>query len=222
MIDGFKLHPLSSESPLLFLTSNQVDKGFRQSAIMMFRYFHIKNKMNSKGGPQAAGESTATLPNKYDNDTDFKPSNTLWGSVKVCANENIKEAVESLSWDFNNTGIQVRWKPHQSANSSAQVQIFCCPSIFEREGLTKELIYNLKTVEKKLCNKGQLSMNLHDEPLPAMYILWRQNSQDRGRNRRERQLSLNNLEAYGYNGCWFCPLKQKKAHGHVLAPYGGC
>ncbi len=150
---------------------------------------------------QAAGESTATSPNKYNNNADFKPSNTLWGSVKVHANENIKETVESLSWDFNNTGIQVRWKPHQSANFSAQVQIFCCPCIFEREGLTKELIHNLKTVKKKLCNKGQLSMDLHDEPLPAMYILWRQNSQGRGRNRRERQLSLNNLEAYGQNGC---------------------
>jgi hypothetical protein len=48
MIDGFKLHPLSSKSSLPFLTSNQVDKSFPQSAILMFRYFHIKNKMNSK------------------------------------------------------------------------------------------------------------------------------------------------------------------------------
>ncbi len=160
MIDGFKLHPLRAESSLPLLTSNQVDKGFPLSATMLFRYFHVKNKMSSKGAPQAAGESTATSPNKYDNDADFKPSNTRWGSVKVRANENIKEAVESLSWEFNNTGIQVRWKPHQSADSSAQVQIFCCPSVFKREGLTKELIYNLKTVEKKLCNKGQLSMDL--------------------------------------------------------------
>ncbi len=128
MIDGFELHPLSSDSSLPFLTSNQVDKGFPQSAIMMFRYFHVKNKMNSKGAPQAAGESPATSPNKYNNDADFKPSNTLWGIFKVCANENIKEAVESLSWDFNNTGIQVRWKPHQSANSSAQVQISAVPA----------------------------------------------------------------------------------------------
>jgi hypothetical protein len=161
------------------------------------------------------------LQNKYDNTADFKPSNTLWGSVKVRANKNIKEAVESLSWGFNNTGIQVRWKLHQSTNSSAQVQIFCCPSIFKRECLTKELIYNLKTVKKKLCNKGQLSIDHHDEPLPAMYILWRQNSQGRGQNRRERQLSLNNLEAYAKMVVWFCPSKQKEEHGHVLAPYGG-
>jgi hypothetical protein len=174
MIDGFELHPLAAESSLPILTSNQADKGFLQSAIMMFRYFHVKNKINSKGAPQAAKETIATLPNKYDNNADFKPSNTLWGTVKVRAKENIKEAVESLSWGFNNTGIQVRWKPHQSADSSAQVQIFCCPSVFEREGLTEELIYNLKMVKKKLCNKGQVPMDLHDKPLPAMYISWRQ------------------------------------------------
>ncbi len=210
MIDGFELHPVSSESSLPFLTSNQVDKGFPQSAIMMFRYFHVKNKMNSKGAPQVAGEPTPTLPNKYNDDADFKSSNILWGSVRVCANENIKEAVESLSWDFKNTGIQVRWKPHQSADSSAQVQIFCCPSIFEREGLTKELIHNLKTVKKKLFNKGHLSIDLHDEPLPAMYILGRQNSQGRGQNRRERQLSLNNLEAYSQNGCLVLSIKMEE------------
>jgi hypothetical protein len=201
MIDRFKLHPLDPASSLPFLTSNQVDKGFPQSAIMTFRYFHVTNKMNSKGGLQPVGETTAALPNRYDDDADFKPSNTLWGTARVLAKENIKEAVESLSWDFNNTGIQVRWKPHQSANSSTQVQIFCCPSVFEREDQTKELTYNLKMVEKKMCNNGQLPMDLHDKPLPAMYILWRQNSQGRGQSRRERQLSLNNLEAYGQNGC---------------------
>ncbi len=90
--------------------------------------------------------------------------------------ENVKEAVESLSWDFNNTGIQVKWKAHQSANSSAQIQIFCCPSICENEGLTEELIYNMKMVEKKMCTKGQLPLELHDKPLPTMNISWRQNS----------------------------------------------
>jgi hypothetical protein len=91
---------------------------------MMFRYFLVKNKMNSKGAPQAAKESTTSLPNKYDNEAEFRPSNTLWDNCRVKARENVKEAVESLSWYFNNTGIQVRWKAHQSANSSAQIQIF--------------------------------------------------------------------------------------------------
>jgi hypothetical protein len=53
-------------------------------------------------------------------------------------------------------------------------------------------------------------MDLHDEPLPAMYISWRQNSQGRGQNRRERQLSLNNLEAYGQNGCLVLSIKMEE------------
>jgi len=201
MIDGFELHPLAKESSLPFLTSNQVEEGFPQSAIMMFRYFHVKNKMNTKGASQAASEPSSVSSNKFDDEAEFKPSNTLWGTVKVRAKENVKESVESLSWDFNNTGIQVRWKPHQSAESSAQAQICCSPNVFEREGLTEELIYNMKLVEKKMCNKGQLSMDLYDEPLPAMHISWRHNSQGKGRNKRERKLSLNDLEAFGQNGC---------------------
>ncbi len=114
MIDGFELHPLDPASSLPFLMSSQVDKGFPQSAITMFRYFHVKNKMNSKGAPQPTWETTAALPNRYDDHADFKPSNTLWGTARVLAKKNIKEAVESLSWDFNNTGIQVKRKPHQS------------------------------------------------------------------------------------------------------------
>jgi hypothetical protein len=50
MIDGFKLHPLDPESSLPVPTSNHVDKGFPQSAIMMFRYFLVKNKNEFKGG----------------------------------------------------------------------------------------------------------------------------------------------------------------------------
>ncbi len=53
-------------------------------------------------------------------------------------------------------------------------------------------------------------MDLHDEPLPAMYILWRQNSQGRGQNRRERQFSLNNLEAYVQNGCLVLSIKTEE------------
>ncbi len=87
MIDGFELHPLDPESSLPVLTSNHVDKGFPQSAIMMFGYFLVKNKINSKGALQAANKSTTTLLNKYDNEAVFRPSNTLWGNCRVKARE---------------------------------------------------------------------------------------------------------------------------------------
>jgi ribosomal protein S21 len=64
---------------------------------------------------------------------EYKPSNMLWGTIKVRADENVKEAAEALKWDFNKTGIQVRWKPHQSADSGTQVQIVCCPDLFDKE-----------------------------------------------------------------------------------------
>jgi hypothetical protein len=45
MIDGFELHPLDPVSSLPVFTSKHVDKGFPQSAIMMFRYFLVRNRL---------------------------------------------------------------------------------------------------------------------------------------------------------------------------------
>jgi hypothetical protein len=47
MISGFELHPLDPASTLPFLTSNDVKQGFPHSALLMFKYFHVKNKINS-------------------------------------------------------------------------------------------------------------------------------------------------------------------------------
>ncbi len=201
MIFGFELHLLNPASTLPFLTSNDVEWGFPQSAFLMFKYFYVKNKINSRGAPQTPTVAATVSHTRFDDEVEFRPSNTLWGTVKVQADENVKEVVEALTWDFNKTGIQVRWKPHQSADSSVQVQIMCCPNVFNKEGLTKELLFHMKEVEKKLMAKGWLSYTLVDEPLPPISIQWWQSTQGKGRNKREKQLLLNNLPAFGQIGC---------------------
>jgi hypothetical protein len=115
----------------------------------------------------------------------------------------------------------VHWKPHQSADSSAQVQIMCCPNVFNKEGLTKELLFHMKEVEKKLMAIGWLLYTLMDEPLPPISIQWQQGTQGKGWNKREKQLLLNNLPAFGQIGCLVLTIKKKKARGHALAPSGG-
>jgi hypothetical protein len=47
MISGIALHPLDPASTIPFLTLNDVGRGFPQSALLMFKYFHVKNKINS-------------------------------------------------------------------------------------------------------------------------------------------------------------------------------
>jgi hypothetical protein len=68
----------------------------------------------------------------------------------------------------------------------------------------------MKMVEKKMCTKGQHPLELHDKPLPAMNISWRQNSQGMGRKKREKALSLNDLEAFGQNGCLVLSIKTEE------------
>jgi hypothetical protein len=218
MISGFELHPLDPASTLPFLTSNDVERGFPQSALLMFKYFHVKNKINSRGAPQTPTVAASVSHTRFDDEAEFRPSNTLWGTVKVQADKNVKEAVEALTWDLNKTGIQVRWKPHQSAGSSAQVQIMCCPNVFDKEGLTKELLFHMKEIEKKLMAKGRLSYTLMDEPLPPISIQWRQSTQGKGRNKREKQLSLNNFPAFGQIGCLVLTVEMEEGTWAHLGP----
>jgi hypothetical protein len=91
--------------------------------------------------------------NRFDDDVEYKPSNTLWGTIKVHADNNVKEAAEALKWDFNKTGIQVWWKPHLLADFGTQVQIMCCSDLFDKEGITEELLFHMKEVKKKISQK---------------------------------------------------------------------
>ena len=49
------------------------------------------------------------------------PPNALWGVICDTGNGNVKEACKALAWDMVDSGLQVRWKDHQSADSSIQV-----------------------------------------------------------------------------------------------------
>jgi hypothetical protein len=65
----------------------------------MFKYFHVKNKMKPWGALQPTPTLTPITNTKFNDEADFKPSNSLslWGNIKVRASENIKEVVESYS-----------------------------------------------------------------------------------------------------------------------------
>ncbi len=134
-IDGFELLPLSVISTLPALTSNDPDpnKGFPKTAVLAFKYFLVKNKTNDRG-VSSQSPSTQTPQNMRHNDEEeFKPPTMLWGVVWVRGNENVKEAIDSMAWDINDTGLSIRWKEHQSAESSAQILLKCCPPIFDRK-----------------------------------------------------------------------------------------
>jgi hypothetical protein len=83
MISGFELFPLYPASTLLFLTSNDVKRGFPWSSLLMFKYFHVKNKINSGGAPQTPTVAATVSHTRFDDEAEFRPSNTLWGTVKV-------------------------------------------------------------------------------------------------------------------------------------------
>ncbi len=126
---------------------------------------------------------------------------------------NINEAMEVWLWDLHSTGIQVRWKAHQSADSNAIIQIMCCPNLFNKDGLSKEIVYSLKEVELKMIRKGGISADLTNKPIPSLFVTWCQSSQGRARNKNKKLLSLNNLPSFVQDGCSVLTIKQRKHMG---------
>jgi hypothetical protein len=205
-IDGFQLLPLISPSILPPLTTGS---NIPKTAALAFKYFKVKNMSNMRGATAPPAVSHIS-PARHNDDEEFRPPTMLWGVVRVRGNENVKEAIDAVAWDMNDTGLSIRWKEHQSAESNAQVLLMCCPPIFDRQGVEEEIVFHLSQIEKDLIRKGKLPSDLSGVVLPKIKVSWRQNKQGKGKNKAEQGLSMNDLEAFQHNGCVVCTVKAEE------------
>jgi hypothetical protein len=153
---------------------------------IMFRYLHVKNKTNNRGASQSQHATQTVSPHQHNNEEEYKPPTGVTGNLHVKAGENIREMCESIAWDMSGTGITVRWKEHQLADSSSRILIMCVPNVFDKEGLKEELLFHMKAVERKMVTKGKLLTSLLTEPIPLITLAFQQNKQGRGRNQEEQ------------------------------------
>ncbi len=219
-INGFAMHPLDEASLLPPLTNNKLEDGFPGSVVLAFKYFMVKDKCNRPANQQLAVPPLKPSPHRLDDEEDFKPPTTLWRVIRVLCNGNIKEACESLSWDMVDTGLQVWWKDHQSADLSAQVLLMNVPPVLDRAGVEGKFIWHLAEIEKGLLKKGLLPVEYVGVPLPEIKVSWRQNKQGKGKNKAEKDLTLNNLSAFQENGCLVCTVEAGEGSWPRLAPLG--
>jgi hypothetical protein len=198
VIDGFELHPLSETSTLPVLTSTCVQEGFPSSAILAFKYCHVKNKLPHCGNSQQSASFNLPAPSPYrhDDDEDFSPPLMLYGVIWVRGNENIKVACEEIGWDVSETWLQIRYKEHQSADSNAQILLMCVPNVFDWEGVEGEILWHFAEIEKSLLKKGALPAEFVGKPLTEIRVLWHQNKQGKGRSRAWLLQPWRALESY--------------------------
>ncbi len=95
--------------------------------------------------------------------------------IRVTGDGNVKEACEALAWDMVDSGLQVCWKDHQSADSSAQVLLMNVPLVLDRGGVKNKIIWHLTKIKKGLLKKGTLSAEYVGTLLPKLRVSWRQN-----------------------------------------------
>ena len=178
-IDGFALHPLDVESTLPALTNNKIEDGFPNSAMLAFKYFLVKNK-SKRGAQQTVIPPSQPTLYRHNDEEEYKPPSALWGVIRVTGNGNIKEACEALAWDMDD--LQIFWKDHQSADSSAQVLLMNDPLVLDRGDVENEIIWYLTEIEKGFLKKGVFPLKYVGVPLPEIRVSWRQNKQGRGKS----------------------------------------
>ncbi len=54
--------------------------------------------------------------------------------------------------------LQVQWKEHQLAESSAQDLLMIVPTVLERGGVEGEILWHLSEIKKKLPKRGTLPL----------------------------------------------------------------
>jgi hypothetical protein len=165
IVTDFWVFPINPKSTLPILTSNLLTDRFPQTAAIMFRYLHVKTKINNCGASQSHPATQTLSLHQYNDEKEYRPPTGMWGNLRVKAGENIKEMCESIAWDMNGTRITVRWKKHQLADSSSQILIMCVHNIFNKEGLKEELLLHMKAAERKMVAKGKLPAYLFTEPI---------------------------------------------------------
>jgi hypothetical protein len=129
--------------------NNRVKDGFPGSAVLAFKYFHVKDKQNRAARQLAAALPQQPSPFRHNNEEDYKQLTAMWGVTHVTVTGNIKEACESLAWDLVDTGLQIRWKDRQSADSSAQVLLMNVPPVLDRARVEGEIIWHLTNIKKR-------------------------------------------------------------------------
>ena len=218
-IDGFALHPVDKQSSLPILISNNIKEGFPSTAVLAFQYFLARDKRNRPKTDAAPPAAMTPSPHRFNDEEEYKAPKQMWGVIRVSGNGNIKEACDALAWDIGGSGLQIKWKEYQAAESSAQVILLNVPPILERGGVEEEITWHLQQIEKRLLKEGKLAQQYIGVPLPRISVSWRQSKQGKGRTKEERLLSLNLLgPVYQQNGCPVCTVEVEEGSWARLGP----
>jgi hypothetical protein len=90
--------------------------------------------------------------------------------------------------------------------------------VLDRGGIQGEIIWHLTGIEKGLLKKGVLPSEYVGIQLPKIRVTWRQNKQGNGKNKAEKDLSLNKLPAFQENGCLVCTVEAAEGSWPRLGP----
>jgi hypothetical protein len=175
-IDGFKIHPISTEKPLPILASPK-DENIPTTGNKIRDYFFIQNQCsfvpgtwNKLKAPPQKVDANGCF--QFDENRQYNGPDRITGIMLISAPGNVKQAIGNILIQLEGDAHQIRYKPTQQKNSKAKKMFPGVPSGLCNKGIKHSIRHGLKTCEKTLCNTKKFTIKANIDcyhlPLPIM------------------------------------------------------
>ena len=125
----------------------------------------------------------------------------LYGVLKISCNCNLKELVEGLACDLEDSGFSIQWKQIQAKESRTDILISAVHPGSCLLGISNQILYAFRKAETKLIDKGSQPIEYRETEPPDMCFSFRQQRQHGKASTREKQkYSCDGLPDYKKNG----------------------
>jgi hypothetical protein len=226
-IDGLKIHPISSDKPLLILTSTK-DKHIPTTGTKIRDYFFIQNQFSLNPGMH---NKPKNLPQKvdfdcrfqFDENQQFDGPDRITGIMSISAPGNVKDAINNLLIELEGDAHQIRYKSTQQKNSKAEKMFPGVPAGLCPEDIMRSIRHGLKKCEKMLCTAKKFTikanMNRYDLPLPVMNGYFGQVTPPNAISDSEsHEHLLNKLTEFKKNGCKMLVIEYNPIDNRRMSP----
>ncbi len=101
VLTNFCLLPVDKTTKYPATTSGCKEDGFPTTVVIAFKYILLCNKRMPQGGTQLMPftPTPSISHQRHNNEEEYKMPTSMWGTLRVCASENIKDCVNALAWD---------------------------------------------------------------------------------------------------------------------------
>ena len=232
-INGFKVHPRDGSNLPPITSMDDIPPGIKQ----LEKYFTLRNprwidQYNESVKRKTAGieveppkPKKKSLTSKFDDDVGytFSGNPSLTVTLRISADEHLKEAIDRTRWYLPQIGTKIYWSQHQAGNSVVLGHFANMSSEIEINGLARTINHFMEKSFRRLGAEGKFTPDILALGLPSLFFAFRLQRGIEKKTKEMRAKSLNKDEWFLANGIvWLeikCELRTQIILTKVLAHF---